>query len=307
MKKLIKSLFYVPKYGKVTDKVLLFRLTLHISLIVLCLAGMGTSAFAYFSSSVTSTQNILQAANFDLKVTITQGSLSEELSKSDQRYIKMLGAGEYTITLARSGNASTGFAVVKIGEMVYHSRQLYKAGTNNGNYENELVFKLSLSEEKLVTIIPHWGTSSHYSASAMQEITDSDAYIMDAELVQPMNISTGVPEDPTEPEMKPTEPTEKPQFMLNVTDITANVGWATILQLLDTTTNTPVKGLTWHVSEPDYISIEVMGDGVKVVGVRDTVSAEGVLYGRVYCEYMGEEYTCIFRIKDPSKTEANIE
>ena len=49
MKKLYNEFFYVPKYGKVKEKVMLMRTALTVVIMVVCLFAMSLTAYAYFS------------------------------------------------------------------------------------------------------------------------------------------------------------------------------------------------------------------------------------------------------------------
>ena len=70
MRKLYRELFYVPKHGKVNDKVMLGRIVITITIIVTCLVAMSFTAYAYFSYNVTSVSNTIKAAEFYTDVTV---------------------------------------------------------------------------------------------------------------------------------------------------------------------------------------------------------------------------------------------
>ena len=52
MRGLWRKYFYIPADGRISDAVFMARLTLHISLIVLCLACIAYSAYALFSADM---------------------------------------------------------------------------------------------------------------------------------------------------------------------------------------------------------------------------------------------------------------
>ena len=54
MRKLYNEFFYIPKHGKVREKVMLTRLTMTITIVIMCLAAMSITAYAYFSYNITS-------------------------------------------------------------------------------------------------------------------------------------------------------------------------------------------------------------------------------------------------------------
>lgn len=300
MKNPIAQFFYVPKYGKVSEKMLTRHVLLTVVMIVFCLSSMAFAAYAYYACEVNSGNQIIQSTAYYCEITVGSTVYPEVMGGSTIEVT--LPAGTHNIQIRRlEKSATTGFLVVVADDVKYHTQQVSK------DDQEPFQFQLELDQERTIQLMPHWGTSSYYAGYTRGEhnefyITDSSSTVV---LNSVQNIGnpggeTNTPTNPTEP-TDPSVPTEESEraYQLNETDITANVGWVTILQLIDTANNTPVTGLTWHVSEPDYISIEVLEDGVKVKGIADTVSTKGVLYGRVYCEYLGKTYTCIFRIKDP--------
>ena len=78
MKKLFEAFFAIPKDGKVPEKVMLTRAALSVIVIVVCLAAMGITAYAYFSHSLFSGQNTIQAAGFSVNVTIQNTDPNQE-------------------------------------------------------------------------------------------------------------------------------------------------------------------------------------------------------------------------------------
>ena len=206
MIKWVKQMFYVPKYGKVSDKMLISRLTMHISIIVICLISMSLSAFAYFSSSVTSGSNVIRAAYFDVEIIVDGTSLD----KDGNQFTKELAADtEHTIIITEKGTAKTGFVIVKIGEKSYYTDQLGDGDT--------LQFTLKLTSAQTVAFVPYWGTSSIYSqVSSIKEI---DEYIADGEAVNAAAmILNSSQTDTTEPP-EPTEPTEATEITDDATTI----------------------------------------------------------------------------------------
>ena len=159
MKRWLKSLFYVPKYGKVFEKTLYSRLAASISIVALCMIGMSFTAFAYFSSSVSSSSTRLTGAYFDVRINIYASDDTLVLSGSGQKeYAVELKATEsYRIEISSNGNAQTGFVIVKIIENTYHTQQLQPPE------QPAIQFSLQLQEDQTVTFTPHWGTSSYYA------------------------------------------------------------------------------------------------------------------------------------------------
>ncbi len=77
------------------EKELLLRMTGTIVTIVLCLAAMGFSAFAYFSHSISSGINVIQAAHFDVVVTLVDvRDVTERVTADDTGELNANEGGE---------------------------------------------------------------------------------------------------------------------------------------------------------------------------------------------------------------------
>lgn len=168
MKKKLHDLFDIPQSGKITDKVLFARLSVYISAIMLCLASMSYASVAFFSTSVVSESNTIQAAHFDVEIFITESSDTQQQSKDDGTRVELTcdssnvysaildGGKEYAVTLRSSGTASTGFVVMAAGGNRYFTQQI------DQSVGQTLVFYLAVDDTMAVSFAPHIGTSSHY-------------------------------------------------------------------------------------------------------------------------------------------------
>ena len=166
MRKFYRDFFYIPKYGKVQEKVMLTRVTMTVAIVIMCLAAMGFTAYAYFSCDVTSGFNTIQAANFASKIVqITdKNGQTVEVKKTNNAYTAELKANEeYSIVLehADSSTAKTGFVVITADNCSnkYHTQQI---GRDSTGKSETLTFQLVPSADTTVTFRSHWGTSSMY-------------------------------------------------------------------------------------------------------------------------------------------------
>ena len=166
MRKFYRDFFYIPKYGKVQEKVMLTRVTMTVAIVIMCLAAMGFTAYAYFSCDVTSGFNTIQAANFASKIVqITdKNGQTVEVKKTNNTYTAELKANEeYSIVLehADSSTAKTGFVVITADNCSnkYHTQQI---GRDSTGKSETLTFQLVPSADTTVTFRSHWGTSSMY-------------------------------------------------------------------------------------------------------------------------------------------------
>ena len=167
MKNKLRELFYVPEDGKITEKVLFARLSVYITVILLCLASMSHASFAYFSASVVSESNTIQAAHFDVEIFINEflsdsqstdsNVLIDVMHNSSNVYSAILEGGKkYSVTIRATGTASTGFVVMVAGENRYFTQKM------DQNLNQILTFQLVVDDTVEVSFMPHFGTSSHY-------------------------------------------------------------------------------------------------------------------------------------------------
>ena len=175
MRKLYNEFFYIPKHGKVREKVMLTRIAMTVTIVIMCLAAMSITAYAYFSYNITSGSNIIKAAHFETKVSIQITDENEEavdinpITSNYQTYKVGLDAGKiYTVTITPTENstAKTGFVVITANgcEKTYHTQQL-GIDTNIGEGETKTIsFKLIVTDKTDVHFLAHWGTSSYYDA-----------------------------------------------------------------------------------------------------------------------------------------------
>lgn len=192
MRKLYNEFFYIPKYGKIREKVMLARVAMTVVIMVVCLAAMSITAYAYFSHNVTSGSNTIKAASFytDVTVQITaeDGTVVETITTNTSDHkshcAELLANKTYTITVKHNdrSTAQTGFVIVTAEgcETRYHTQQLGRDG--NGNTYT-ITFKLTPGANTIVTFRSHWGTSSFYSD--FKEIGENDErYIIDGEEIK---------------------------------------------------------------------------------------------------------------------------
>ena len=192
MRKLYNEFFYIPKYGKIREKVMLARVAMTVVIMVVCLATMSITAYAYFSHNVTSGSNIIKSASFYTDVTVqitaedgTAGDTITTNTSDHKSHSAELSANKtYTITVKHNdrSTAQTGFVIVTAEgcETRYHTQQLGRDG--NGNTYT-ITFKLTPGANTVVTFRSHWGTSSFYSD--FKEIGENDErYIIDGEEIK---------------------------------------------------------------------------------------------------------------------------
>ena len=192
MRKLYNEFFYIPKHGKIREKVMLTRIAMTVTIVIMCLAAMSITAYAYFSYNITSGSNTIKAASFytDVTVQITaeDGTVVETITTntSDHKsHSAELSANKtYTITLKHNdrSTAQTGFVIVTAEgcETRYHTQQLGRDG--NGNTYT-ITFKLTPGANTVVTFRSHWGTSTYYGYAGDSD-NNIEEYIIDGEDIE---------------------------------------------------------------------------------------------------------------------------
>lgn len=233
MRKLYNEFFYIPKYGKVREKVMLIRIVSTVTVVIMCLVAMGVTAFAYFSCNVTSGANTIKAASFDAKITVVamdQNGQTVIPSSIDGKktVFTFESPGTYTVNIEKEpgSTAETGFCIIYVGKQAYHTQQI-GIDIHANNEEREIVaFDLKINEPNSVVVMEsHWGTSSYYDFSIDEEnafyimndprrvievgsAPSSSASDADGGKETVSSTETTVPTEPTVTEPMETEPAE---------------------------------------------------------------------------------------------------
>ena len=167
MRKIYQKYFEIPEENKgiMGEHVFFARLAVSIACIVLCMSAMGFSAYAYFTASVSSNMNQIQAANFDLEVQIESQTETSSASYESEKTYKLQAGSIYEFVLTKRGNATTGYCQIVImedenteKESVY-TRQFGKSTVQEGPVDNRVV-QIEVKRETRVKFIPCWGTHS---------------------------------------------------------------------------------------------------------------------------------------------------
>lgn len=184
MKAFYDRFYKISDNENISDRVMIFRIILSVSMILLCLFGMTFIACAYYEYDLSYRIGDIRSAVFDVDVAVsyTDGSGThpvEVVKSSDGQFwqpkSQLDQSKVYTVTITRAdaATAKTGFCVVYISgtkEQKCHTVQL-----ESGSPANSVTFKLSLT--RVLKIIPNWGTSSSYpeyvsNAKNLYYITD---------------------------------------------------------------------------------------------------------------------------------------
>lgn len=163
--KLYREFFYVPKHGKVRDKVMLSRIAVSVVLIVGCMAAMSITAYAYFSCSVTSGANIIRSATYKLDITPPVGMENVDIYILDNSNGGEPQEFKFTLTLPADENiASVGYCKIVINENEPDEKEFYTQPIGKANETSEALNERTVTIEvpatKKVTVkfIAQWGS-----------------------------------------------------------------------------------------------------------------------------------------------------
>lgn len=162
-RKWLKRQLYIPKHAKIHDKSfsrIMISAALGIILCTICLTGM---TLAWFSVSVGTVGNTIQAAEFSVRVSVDGVEYSAEADGIFS--FSLSGGAVYEITLTASGDASTGYCKVVAGESQYYTKQIPQDGSLSFYIDC-----LSASETFSVSVEPQWGTYIGASDESVQLI-----------------------------------------------------------------------------------------------------------------------------------------
>lgn len=214
MKEFYKEYFYVPKDGKVRDKVMVARAVVTVIAIVACLVALGLTPYAYYSYNVYTNSNVIKAANFEAVVTVkdSNGHTVDPTVKKDNTETHELAAGTYTFEIkgSDSSSAKTGFCILNVGGDKYHTQQIDK--------NKQISFTLEVQTPIELKVIYHWGTSSYYG---YDDAASNPSYIANNETVKlPKKLTSSKPGTPsveTTPTPTPTPtPTAPPPITTEI-------------------------------------------------------------------------------------------
>ncbi len=251
MSNLYLRFFHIPKHEKVRESVMLMRAALTVGVILFCLAAMSLSAYAYFSYNVTSRDTHLQAAVFDVDVTVQHTDKDGEqvdVSLDDtRRYVAQLSGNTtyyVTIRVAEKSTTCKGYLMVKTenGDP-YYTQQFFKTATSE--MVNTDFFVTPTADTKLY-FLTCWGTSSHYGSPD----AEGDRYIVTGERIR-LEVGKGTLTTTTAPQTTTavTSTTTGSSTVLTTTTSTARATTTTTVTTTTTTTTTAVPTTTFLKTE----------------------------------------------------------
>lgn len=206
MRKIYQKYFEIPEEGKGTmgEHVFFARLMVAIACIVLCMSAMGFTAYAFFTASVSSSMNQIQAASFDLEVAQIEPQTETLSASHESEKTYKLQPGDYKFVLERRGDASTGYCQIMIvkdemTESVY-TRQFGESKIDESPVDRRTI-QIEVEEETIVKFIPCWGTFNVEEKDRFDEQTQMIVVnkATDTPVVTSKPTATSIPESMSEP------------------------------------------------------------------------------------------------------------
>ena len=187
MRDIYRKFFKVPLDGKVQDRVMMTRIGMTVAFMLACLMVVSFSAYAYFSSSVSSKTNVISSAGFDISISVKDqagNDIAHEKTKTGEEKLT-LSNGKYAVTLTPVGNASTGFAILSVNGTDYHTAQMFIDKQTQAI--TTVSFSLEVKGEVTISILANWGTSSRYCETG----TPTEPYISESEVIVLDGVQSG--------------------------------------------------------------------------------------------------------------------
>lgn len=171
MKRIYEEYLYVPEDGKIKEKVFIMRVAVAIVCMVCCLSAMGFSAYAFFSSSITSGSNTIVAASFDAEISVatnindSQTNVTPTVNQTTYTY--SLVEETYHVTIKATGNAKNGYCKIEILGADNEVSDWYY--TISIGQEMTLPFTIKCYESAKVRITANWGSCSEKDSAKIIE------------------------------------------------------------------------------------------------------------------------------------------
>lgn len=186
MKAFLKEFFQVPEEGTVKDKVMVGRAVMTLVNVLVILAVLAVTAYAYFGVSATTPSIPVAAAHFEASLSVSQ---TDELGTTQvisnqvaaQHTISLKAGKTYKITLKPAGSAQGGFCILTASdcEKTYYTQQLGADASVSGGLTKKIEFTLFPTADTVLTIDTSWGTSAFYG----QVGKNDERYIFSGESV----------------------------------------------------------------------------------------------------------------------------
>lgn len=213
MRKRRNKLFYVSKHAKVTETALQVRIAFATLTIVFCMAMMSLSAFAFFTTSISSDSNTIRSANFEMNITdvpseavlqdgyyvianipdvveTTETLVAEETGEEVTRtsYSLREVPTTFTFELSKTGSAATAYCVIEVltDKDGFREPQIWFTRIFTvGDDRESVTVEIPAGNTVKIRFIPQWHTASAAAEIANGRIVPQCGTPVLPQLVQP--------------------------------------------------------------------------------------------------------------------------
>ncbi len=156
MRNFYKRYFCIPVQEKVSEKVFLTRISVSLLSMLICVIGLCTGTWAYFTAMVSSETTTIMAATYNLNIQSGEG-----IEYTEEKTFKCSGNSNhlYTFTLEAIGTAENGYCVIYVegdSNSPYYTNQIGKDST--------LTIQIKAADGTTVLFEPQWGTSATFDS-----------------------------------------------------------------------------------------------------------------------------------------------
>lgn len=186
-----------PKKEIITDAVLLRTVAVSVAGILLCLAGLAGTTWAWFTAEIRSGPNTIQCADYSVQLTVQNRSRMAVDSDA-------IGAGIYDVTLTMTGTGAYCKLTVKVGD----TTATYYTGLMQN--EQPVYFPLTVEDgagSVQLSAAPCWGALPENANSIPTAgLTAKESGVTETAEAPPLTEEAGDTPLPTEETTAPTEP-----------------------------------------------------------------------------------------------------
>lgn len=187
MRRLYEEYLHVPEEGKIREKVLISRVVVAVIGILVWMSAMGFTAYAYFTSSITSGSNTITAATYGVEIEVVpNGGTAIEPNTENLLLYENVGAGTYAMSLKATGTATTGYCKIEI----VGNEKTVTLYTQQMAPKEYMSFTLVLNGGANITVTPQWGTYSN------RDVVVGDKSTQEIQLVTEVDKNVTTPSTP---------------------------------------------------------------------------------------------------------------
>ena len=164
VKELYQDFLYVPKHGKVRDKVLITRIATSVCVILVCTIAMSVTAYAYFANSMSLSTRI-KSATYAIEVEAPQG-----VTETNGIYAVTSDGSPITFTLTKStdSTAKVGYAAITVTvngtSQTFYTEPIgtYAVGGAATTVDSRaIILDLPSGTDATVKVMAQWGSCAY--------------------------------------------------------------------------------------------------------------------------------------------------